>query len=129
MILGVCWEHGHCCNLEFSTLVDAKTVLRCLHSDVVHLASEGTVMAVTLLSGQPKEYAACPFCISGTCKHKNAEAHMEILSTTIEAVRDSQVGFFHRLYYIASNGAANQWHGASSLTLTSKLSPESKLYQ
>ncbi|KAE9387736.1 hypothetical protein BT96DRAFT_837295, partial [Gymnopus androsaceus JB14] len=74
MILGVCREHGGSCSLEFHLIIEAKTVLQCLHNDSVHLASEATVMAVTLLSGAAKDYAACPFCISGTCKQEDATA-------------------------------------------------------
>ncbi|KAE9394828.1 hypothetical protein BT96DRAFT_998151 [Gymnopus androsaceus JB14] len=128
MILGVCQEHGHACNLEFRSIVEVKAILVNLREDVVHLASEATVMAVTLLNGQPKEYAARPFCISGTCKRENADSRMQILKSAIDAVRISQHHFFRRLYYIASDGAANQRRGASALTLTRKLLPRDDIF-
>ncbi|KAE9388944.1 hypothetical protein BT96DRAFT_1003708 [Gymnopus androsaceus JB14] len=108
MILGVCQEHGGSCLLEFHSIVEPKTLLQCLHNESVHLASEATVMAITLLTGEPKDYSACPF--------------------SIQAVQQSQSQFFRTLYYIASNGAANQCCTASSLTLTHKLSPEDNIY-
>ncbi|KAE9394518.1 hypothetical protein BT96DRAFT_943084 [Gymnopus androsaceus JB14] len=106
MILGVCCKHGGSCSLEFCSMVEPKALLSCLHNKTVHLASEATVIAVTLLNGESKGYAAQPFCIS---------------PTSVKAAKESQSASFRIPYYLASDGAANQRQGASALTLKRKL--------
>ncbi|KAL0056627.1 hypothetical protein AAF712_016769, partial [Marasmius tenuissimus] len=88
----------------------------------------GTVIAVTVLSGDPKEYAACPFCISGTCKREDGTTRSKLLSTSVEAVTATS-GPARILYYIASDGAANQRTAVCKITLTKKLTEEHELYQ
>jgi hypothetical protein len=40
MILGICWEHGSKCSLEFRTVTQADFVVDCLNKGEVHFAAE-----------------------------------------------------------------------------------------
>ncbi|THV03775.1 hypothetical protein K435DRAFT_791520 [Dendrothele bispora CBS 962.96] len=74
-VLGMCREHGTA--LELNTDEDVDVLVEELHpSDQgteprIHYASEATVGAVGILSGDKRIYSARPILISGTCKGKS----------------------------------------------------------
>ncbi|KAF8999623.1 hypothetical protein BDQ17DRAFT_1427648 [Cyathus striatus] len=80
-------------------------ILDCLKKKEIHLATEATVIACSILSNVPSEYAAKPFVISGSC---NAD---------------------RRLYCIASDGDAHRRAALISITLKDKPSPNSRLHE
>ncbi|KJA25111.1 hypothetical protein HYPSUDRAFT_135245 [Hypholoma sublateritium FD-334 SS-4] len=55
-ILGVCREHGGQCSLEFRSMHQADDLLDCLQKNVVHLATEATVIGASILSRDPNDY-------------------------------------------------------------------------
>ncbi|KJA13394.1 hypothetical protein HYPSUDRAFT_151636, partial [Hypholoma sublateritium FD-334 SS-4] len=65
-ILGVCREHSGQCSLDFCSMNQADELLDCLQKDVVHLATEATVIGTSILSKDPNEYTTRPFAISGS---------------------------------------------------------------
>ncbi len=87
MIHGLCREHSGGCTLEFQTMAQADDILACLQSGEVHLALEATVIATLILTGDPKDYTARPFVISGTCKREAVKQHTVLLHQSIKALK------------------------------------------
>ncbi|KAF7798238.1 hypothetical protein EIP86_009455, partial [Pleurotus ostreatoroseus] len=128
MILGVCREHGHRCSLEFTSLAEADVLTRLLHQDQVHLASEVTVVAVSMLSANHHEYASFPFIMSGTCKAEDASRHQVFLDTALEAIFRRTLKSSAWLYCLASDGEARRGKALAAMTLVIELPRSSALY-
>ncbi|KAK0232597.1 hypothetical protein IW262DRAFT_1258284, partial [Armillaria fumosa] len=77
-ILGICWEHGHKCSLQFWSLADADAILDAIQRQEVHFASLATVIGFFMLAESPQEYCFTPFIISGTCSKGTVEMQQAI---------------------------------------------------
>ncbi|KAK6977174.1 hypothetical protein R3P38DRAFT_3377681 [Favolaschia claudopus] len=73
MILGVCREHSAKYDLEFHGIEQAEALHAGLAENKVHLASEGTVVAVNSFSDVSTRTVAHPFIIAPTCKRETAD--------------------------------------------------------
>ncbi|KAG6836745.1 hypothetical protein H0H93_003969, partial [Arthromyces matolae] len=128
LILGVCREHGSQCALEFRTIHQADVVQECLRSERIHLASEATVIAVSVLTNNPMDYSASPFVISPSCKRETVEQQETLLRSASEAVIRSQKCNGRRLYSIASDGDSRRRQALISIAVHCRLSPDSPIY-
>ena len=88
-----------------------------------------TVVAACLLTNEAKAYAAWPFVVSGTCKHEDIESEKKLLHITSSTLQESQKGFGHRLYCIASDGDACRRRAMVLLTLTKSVPPSSPIFE
>ncbi|KAG6819936.1 hypothetical protein H0H93_007260 [Arthromyces matolae] len=128
MILGVCREHGHHCVLDFRTIAQAEDIQDMLIKKKVHLATEATVIAASILSSNSTEYSARPFVISGSCKRESVEAQTTLLQTSITALTASQMDSNRRLYCVASDGDSRRRRALISIALCRELPATSKIY-
>ncbi|KAJ7276899.1 hypothetical protein C8J57DRAFT_1584321 [Mycena rebaudengoi] len=69
-IHGICREHSKGYDLEFRSAAQAEALHAGIASGKVHLAAEGTVVAVNSFSDSPGRNIARPFIISPTCKRE-----------------------------------------------------------
>ena len=90
---------------------------------------QATVVAACLLTDDAKAYAARPFVVSGTCKREDIESQKKLLHITSSALQESQKGFGHRLYCIASDGDARRRRAMALLTLTQSVPPSSPIFE
>ncbi|KAE9402392.1 hypothetical protein BT96DRAFT_956274 [Gymnopus androsaceus JB14] len=72
--------------IKFENENDLKMMMDDIQTGDVHLASEATVGAVGILSGDSRIYSAHPILISGTCKKKRVHAHADLIQCTIDSV-------------------------------------------
>ena len=65
---------------------------------------KATVIAVCVLTDNPKEYVTCLFIISGTCKTEDYQVQYKLLHLASDSLICSQQNSGHRLYCIATDG-------------------------
>ncbi|KAK0223852.1 hypothetical protein IW262DRAFT_1547431 [Armillaria fumosa] len=99
-ILGICREHGERVSLQFKSENEASLLKEALEEDQVHLATEATVGAIGLLTGESRLYSARPVLLSGTCKAEKDVNHAKLIDTTVKACAETQV----RTICLASDG-------------------------
>lgn len=86
------------------------------------------MVAIAALSENPREYAARPFVISGTCKREDSEEHAEVLQRAIDAVRTHLRALGGKLYGVSSDGESRRCKSLGLLTMCYELSPSSAIY-
>ncbi|KAG6905050.1 hypothetical protein DXG01_005403, partial [Tephrocybe rancida] len=128
MILGVCREHGHRCALEFRTITQADHVRDCLRQKDIHLATEATVIAASILSQHPAEYTTKPFVISGSCKQELTKDQESLLRAASDALMEPEIASKYRLYCIASDGDSRRRRALIALSLHSRLAFTSEIH-
>ncbi|KAG6907021.1 hypothetical protein DXG01_010890 [Tephrocybe rancida] len=128
MILGVCREHGHQCALEFRTIFQADTLLECLKSDLVHLASEATVIAGSVLSDDPLDYSAVPYVVSPSCKRETVAQQETLLRSASLALNESQIANDRCLYCLASDGDSRRRQALISICFSHDLAEDESIY-
>ncbi|THU75684.1 hypothetical protein K435DRAFT_563551, partial [Dendrothele bispora CBS 962.96] len=133
-ILGMCREHGTA--LELNTDEDVDVLVDELHpSDHgteprVHYASEATVGAVGILSGDKRIYSARPILISGTCKREQGPRHAELIALVVNVVISvfTRLNIRHRIVSLASDGETRRGKSLVSLTVKEQLPSSSPIY-
>ncbi|KAG6818758.1 hypothetical protein H0H93_002077, partial [Arthromyces matolae] len=128
MILGICREHGQRCALEFRSMFQADILLESLQSERVHLASEATVIAFSLLTEDPQDYSAAPFVVSPTCKRESVKQHEQMLRSASSALIASQHNNHRRLYCIASDGDSRRRQVLISMCLSFDLLDDNPIH-
>ncbi|SJL10364.1 uncharacterized protein ARMOST_13750 [Armillaria ostoyae] len=123
-ILGICREHGERVGLEFKSENEALLLNQALEENQVHLATEVTVGAIGLLTGESRLYSARPILLSGTCKAEKGVDHAKLIDTTVKACADTQV----RTICLASDGDPIRGKALIRLTFKHTLPENSPLH-
>ena len=87
-----------------------------------------TVIAVCILTDDPKEYVAQPFVISGTCKTEDYQVQHRLLHHASDTLIYTQRTSGCRLYYIAIDGDSQRRCASALLTLTHTIEPTSPIF-
>ncbi|KAF4615995.1 hypothetical protein D9613_011212 [Agrocybe pediades] len=126
-ILGVCREHGGQCSLDFRSMHQADTLLDCLRSKTVHLATEATVIGTSVFSASPKEYTTKVIAISGSCKQELVADQEKLLKTAASEITTHLRNTIpsRRLYCLASDGDARRRRALIAITMHRELDPSS----
>jgi len=75
------------------------------------------VIAASILSSVPSEYAARPFVISGSCKRETVADQQRLLASASHLLQESQRTSGRRLYCIASDGDSRRRRALINMTL------------
>ncbi|KAK0451744.1 hypothetical protein EV421DRAFT_1060672 [Armillaria borealis] len=113
-ILGICREHSARVSLEFKSENEASLLKEALEENQVHLATQATIGAIGLLTGESRLYSARPILLSGTCKAEKGVNHAKLIDTTVKACADTEV----RTICLASDG--DPMRGEALIRLTFK---------
>ncbi|KAJ8518371.1 hypothetical protein ONZ45_g4578 [Pleurotus djamor] len=122
-ILGTCREHTSRGLLEYKTKNEPALAIQRLKDKKTHLASEATVGALGLLSGDTRFYSARPILVSGSCKRETGWAQSNLIQTCLSATKN-QV----RVISIASDGESRRGEALIRLTFKHILSQSSPIY-
>ncbi|KAF9065188.1 hypothetical protein BDP27DRAFT_1366662 [Rhodocollybia butyracea] len=106
--LGSCQEHGNQTCLKFENENDLKMMVEDVEQENVHLASEATVGAVGLLSGDTCIYGTRLILISGTCKKEQAPEHAILIQNSVSAINIRAPDFCIGTVSLASDGEAKR---------------------
>ncbi|KAF7792170.1 hypothetical protein EIP86_003200 [Pleurotus ostreatoroseus] len=110
-------------------MAQADAILSGLQSGRMHLATEATVVACSILTSDPADYTARPFMISGTCKHETVKQHTDLLDTCVETLRASpDIPDRLRLYVVTSDGDSRRRRALIAITMKAPLSAASPIY-
>ncbi|TDL20018.1 hypothetical protein BD410DRAFT_899810 [Rickenella mellea] len=129
-IIGMCREctPRHCVT-KFKSIKEADSILECIRDGKVHLATEATVIAVSILTENPHEYNARPFVISGTCKREDVLSHAKLLSTASDELSSSLAQVNVRVYSWASDGDARRRRAMAIHTMSHELPESDPIFQ
>ena len=75
------------------------------------------MLAISILSERPQDYAVRPFIISGTCKRESVAQHRDLLQTAVKAVDTVVVPRGLRLYFIGTDGDSRRRRALVGLAL------------
>ncbi|KAJ8517282.1 hypothetical protein ONZ45_g5524 [Pleurotus djamor] len=109
--------------LEYKSKSKPELAIQRLKKKDTHLASEATVGALGLLSGDTRIYSARPILVSGSCKRETGMAQAQLINTCLI---ESQKRY--RVISIASDGESRRGEALVQLTFSKTLSPESPIY-
>ncbi|KAK0435891.1 hypothetical protein EV421DRAFT_1892501 [Armillaria borealis] len=123
-IIGVCREHSSKTSLEFKSKEEVLLLMDGLKKEDVHVASEATVGAIGLLTGEPRLYSAHPVLLSGSCKAEKGVEHAKIIETFLQASQKSGV----RTISVASDGEARRGEALIRLTFKHPLPEDSPIF-
>lgn len=123
-IVGPCREHGKNTSLEFNSEKEVELLLEAIEKGEVHLATEATVGALGVLSGETRVYSARPILISGSCKRETGMEHAALINTAYLASRKSKL----RTVSIASDGESRRGEALVCLAFKQELAPTSPIY-
>ncbi|GJE96106.1 hypothetical protein PsYK624_122990 [Phanerochaete sordida] len=129
LIHGLCREHVGDCVLEFKTMAQADYILSQLQAGNIHFASEATVIAACILTGDSSLYAARPFVVSGTCKHEQYPEHARLLKMAIHAVSTApELSPSLRLYCLATDGESRRCRALLDIAYITPLAASSPIF-
>ncbi|EIW78681.1 hypothetical protein CONPUDRAFT_60510, partial [Coniophora puteana RWD-64-598 SS2] len=128
-IVGVAREDAAKVSLEFSAMEELDRICDAVIKGDVRLATEATVAAIGLLTGNSRTYGAYPVMVSGTCKTEPAEPHAKLIQTVIDACHSATEPTPGRLYCLASDGEARRGAALAKLTQKRPLSPSSRIHK
>ncbi|KAF8176492.1 hypothetical protein BJ912DRAFT_857405 [Pholiota molesta] len=123
-ILGPCREHVGNTSVEFVSEKEVHLLLEALDRGDVHMAVDGTVGGIGLLSGDTRLYGARGVLISGDCKRESGTEHVVLINTM--CVASKQTGA--RTISIASDGESRRGEAFVQYTFKHTLSAESPIY-
>ncbi|KAH9960237.1 hypothetical protein BGW80DRAFT_1136508, partial [Lactifluus volemus] len=128
--LGTCREHNHSIPLDFTSERELDMLCDAIAHDQVHLASEATVAAIGALSPKPREYAALPILLSGTCKAETGKQHANLIKAVLEVCtkHSTRNNTLYRTVCIASDGEAKRGDALVLVTMSSVLNRSSPIY-
>ncbi|KAE9407848.1 hypothetical protein BT96DRAFT_850041, partial [Gymnopus androsaceus JB14] len=126
--LGVCREHAGNVTLEFNDVDDVEQLYKSLDDGDVHHATEATIGAIGILSGNKRLYNARPILVSGTCKRETGLQQAKVIKTGLDALNSLQPRICLRTVSIASDGEAKRGKAFETLTFKHELTPESNIY-
>ncbi|KAK0194400.1 hypothetical protein F5146DRAFT_1101975 [Armillaria mellea] len=115
-ILGICREHGERVSLEFKSENEASLFKEAREENQVHLATEVTVGAIGLLTGESRLYS--------TCKAEKDVDHAKLIVTTVKACAETQI----RTICLASDGDLMRGKALIRLTFKHTLPEDSPLH-
>ncbi|KAF8148643.1 hypothetical protein B0H34DRAFT_668291, partial [Crassisporium funariophilum] len=124
-ILGPCREHVANTSVEFASEREVLLLLEALEKGEVHMAVDGTVGAIGLLSGNTRLYGARGVLISGDCKRETGLQHVGLINTTYVAAKKTGA----RTISIASDGEARRGEAFVRYAFKRNLRPESPIYE
>ncbi|KAF7420950.1 hypothetical protein PC9H_011469 [Pleurotus ostreatus] len=124
MVPGVCREHGWKTSLELCTEKEVDLLFEAIKAGDVHLATEATVGAIGVLSGEGRLYGARPVLVSGSCKRETGLEHAQLIQHVIDASQATSL----RTISIASDGESRRGEALVRLTFKHALKPTSPLY-
>ncbi|KAN0131279.1 hypothetical protein V8E53_010983 [Lactarius tabidus] len=103
------------------TRLELNILCNVIQNKEVHLATEDTVAAISVLSSEPQEYTVQPILFSGTCKKETSEQH-----ACNKHNKRNQVSYC--TVCIASDSDAKLGDALIIQTMTSELSPSSPIF-
>lgn len=93
------------------------------------MVPQATIGALGMFTPEARLYSARPMLVSGTCKKENADAHLTLIKTTLDAVNNKKDLTHIRVICVGSDGEAKRGKAFVGLTYKSKLSPQSNIYE
>ncbi|EIN03549.1 hypothetical protein PUNSTDRAFT_77991, partial [Punctularia strigosozonata HHB-11173 SS5] len=126
---GICREHEReLPTLEFNSMNEAKVLEEALLQDKVHIGSEATMGALSVISDDPSLYSAKVIMISPTCKcGESVSRHADLLDVVYKAASEGAKALRFSIYSLASDGDSRRRQALFKLTMTHELSPEDDL--
>lgn len=115
-------------NGEVHLAKEVSIITQNMHTFVRLITFQATVIAVSMLTEDSKQYSARPYIISGTCKREDVPNQRRLLSLAIDGLLEYTSDTAKRLYCIASDGDAKRRRAAILLTLKAPLPPTSAIY-
>ncbi|KAE9404086.1 hypothetical protein BT96DRAFT_955688 [Gymnopus androsaceus JB14] len=106
---------------KFENENNLNVMVEDVKQDEVHLASEATVGAIGILSGNSRIYGGRPIL-------ENAIAHAKLIQTAIDAVNSKKGEIPFQIISVASEGEAKRGKALVELTFKHHLSRDSPLY-
>ncbi|KAI0026478.1 hypothetical protein K488DRAFT_66505, partial [Vararia minispora EC-137] len=117
-IIGLCRDCKVGEGREFASEKDLDVLFDDIEREEIHLASEATIGALGVLTGESKLYSARPILASGSCKRETAEAHAVLIQRTLDALKARVSLTRTRIVCVSSDREAR--HGKALVQLTFK---------